>query len=204
MSKIEERCIAYIYNEMDPSERLEFERELQKDENLLIEFETLKRTAYCLDGLKPIEPPKSVVSNIKSKAHSIDGETREARSYKFLFASVAITLFAVFVYGALLIQDQQSAEGSHNDAVENSASVSSLNTAGKISAFSADRAKVNEDISPWVDHDEIIHFHDRFNKGSVASVDSMFNHSLRKLTRVEPSGTLQQVQQQIHLTGGNR
>ncbi|HMB41230.1 MAG TPA: hypothetical protein VKM37_04575 [Balneolaceae bacterium] len=202
MSKIEDRCIAYIYNEMDPAERLEFERELQKDEDLLIELETLRRTAGCLNGLRCIEPPEFVVNSVKNKAESTTIKKTDAGSYRYLFASAAITLFAVMVYGAVIIQDQQRPGSADSNSTGNSEA--SLSTAGNISSVAAGTAGEMEEISPWVDHDEVIHFHERFNRGSVASVDSMFNHSLKKLTRVNSSRTVQQVQQQIHLTGGNR
>jgi len=202
MSKIEDRCIAYIYNEMDPSERLEFERELQKDEDLLIELETLKRTAGCLNGLRCIEPPKYVVDSVINKAESTTVKSTNTGSYKYLFASAAITLFAVMMYGAVIIQDQQ--RSGNTDQNSYGASESSLSTTGNLSSVDAGTIGEVEEVSPWVDHDEVIHFHERFNRGSVASVDSMFNHSLENLTRVNSSRTIQQVQQQIHLTGGNR
>jgi hypothetical protein len=106
------------------------------------------------------------------------------------------------IYGAATLQDQQSAQKA--ETTESGTAVSSLSTAGEWSGTSNRAASDGNEISPWVDHDEIIHFHEKFNRGSVASVDSMFNNSLNKLTRVNEGRTLQQVPQQIHLTGGNR
>ena len=37
-------CIRYLMKEMDPSEEIEFEREMMKDEDLLIEVETLRKS----------------------------------------------------------------------------------------------------------------------------------------------------------------
>lgn len=202
MSKIENRCIAYIYNEMDPSERLEFERELQKDDNLLIELETLKKTAGCLTGFRCIDPPQSVVNRVKKEAASNCKKGSGSGSYRYLLASAAITLAAVMVYGMLNIQDEQSMTGSEAD--NNGPSQATISSSGSFSSVSANSSETSDEVSPWVDHDEVIHFHERFNRGSVASVDSMFNNSLQKLTRVQHSGTIQQVQQQIHLTGSNR
>lgn len=198
MSRIENRCIAYIFDEMDPAERLEFERELDSDENLLIELESLKKTACSLSNMKCVEPPETVVNLVMSKAESTAGNSKESSSYRYLFASAAVTVIAVIIYGAGLVQDQES--GPSVSTTEQSASVSSLANRGN----SADVSDNTDELSPWVDNDEVIHFHERFNRGSVASVDSMFNSSLNKLTRVNSAGTLQQVQQQIHLTGGNR
>lgn len=202
MSKIENRCIAYIYNEMDPSERLEFERELQSDENLLIELESLKRIAGNLNGLNCIEPPDSVINSIKSRAESEIQNSSDFGSFKYLFISAAVTLLAVMIYGGVLLQNQQTPNES--DANESDQSISSISVPGNVSGTPADIKRGSEEISPWVDHGEAIHFHERFNRGSVASVDSMFDNSFNKLTRVNSSGTLQQVQQQIHLTGGSR
>jgi hypothetical protein len=201
MSKIENRCIAYIYNEMDPSERLEFERELQNDENLLIELESLKSTASNLGGLTQIEPPEFVINNVRSKINKEKLIENDRGSYKYLFASAAITLVAVMLYGAIVVQDQSVADDEAR--LSNDASQASISS-GNISTVSTGSAEELNEVSPWVDHDEVIHFHERFNRGSVASVDSMFNNSLEKLTRVNSSRTIQQVQQQIHLTGSNR
>ncbi len=201
MSKIENRCIAYIYNEMDPSERLEFERELQNDENLLIELESLKSTASNLDGLTQIKPPEFVINNVRSKINKEKLIENDRGSYKYLFASAAITLVAVMLYGAIVVQDQSVADDEAR--LSNDASKASISS-GNISTVSTGSAEELNEVSPWVDHDEVIHFYERFNRGSVASVDSMFNNSLEKLTRVNSSRTIQQVQQQIHLTGSNR
>jgi hypothetical protein len=187
---------------MDPSERLEFERELQKDENLLIELETLKKTAGCLTELRCIDPPQSIVNRVKNEAASNSRKGSDTGSYRYLLASAAITLAAVMVYGILYVQDQQSLSGS--ETANNGTSQATISSTGSFSPVSANSRETNDDVSPWVDHDEVIHFHERFNRGSVASVDSMFNNSLQKLTRVQPSGAIQQVQQQIHLTGSNR
>jgi len=202
MSKIENRCIAYIFDEMDPSERLEFERELQEDENLLIELESLKRVACNLNGLNCIEPPEAIVNYVKAQAERTSENSTETGSFKYLFASAAVTLFAVMIYGAVFLQDQRTASSSGTQG--NEPSVSSLTAAGDFSDTRPESDGSADDISPWVDHDEVIHFHERFNRGSVASVDSMFNSSFDKLTRVNSSETLQRVQQQIHLTGSNR
>jgi hypothetical protein len=186
---------------MDPSERLEFERELQNDENLLIELESLKSTASNLDGLTQIKPPEFVINNVRSKINKEKLIENDRGSYKYLFASAAITLVAVMLYGAIVVQDQSVADDEAR--LSNDASKASISS-GNISTVSTGSAEELNEVSPWVDHDEVIHFYERVNRGSVASVDSMFNNSLEKLTRVNSSRTIQQVQQQIHLTGSNR
>lgn len=202
MSKKENRCIAYIYDEMDPSERLEFERELQQDENMLIELESLKKIASNLNDINCVEPPESILNYVKEQAENVSEKNTQSGSYKYMFASAAVTLFAVMIYGAALFQDHQAVNSS--DAEDGDVSVSSLTAAADISGEGTTSRDNYEKVSPWVDRDEVIHFHERFNRGSVASVDSMFSNSFSKLTRVNSSETIQQMQQQIHLTGGNK
>lgn len=202
MSNIENRCIAYIYNEMDPSERLEFERELEQDDNLLIELESLKRTAASINKIKCVQPPESIVNSVKNDANSIKKRRKSTGVYRYLFASAAITLFTVLAYGAILVQEPGTSSSSDTDGSE--ISTASVTSTKNLSAAPPVKNGEESRVSPWVDHEDVIHFHERFNRGSVASIDSMFNKSMEKLTRVRSEGAVQQVQQQIHLTGSNR
>ena len=42
----ENNAIRYLMKEMDPSEEMEFEKQMREDENLLIEVESLRATLF--------------------------------------------------------------------------------------------------------------------------------------------------------------
>ena len=61
-------CIRYLMKEMDPSEEIEFEREMMKDEDLLIEVETLRKSFQKLGKLPLHHPPKELSEQVLSMA----------------------------------------------------------------------------------------------------------------------------------------
>ena len=60
----EEALIRYLMREMDPSEEIEFEREMLKDEDLLIEVESLRKTYQRLGKLPLLSPPETLTNQI--------------------------------------------------------------------------------------------------------------------------------------------
>jgi anti-sigma factor RsiW len=68
MQNVDELCIKYVLNELDPSERLLVEQAMQDDENVLIEVESLRSTLRRLNNLPQMEPPKQVQRLILEKA----------------------------------------------------------------------------------------------------------------------------------------
>ena len=60
--------IRYVMDEMDPSERLTFEKKLQSDENLLIEVESFKNTWKRTHSVPKVSAPKIVQEQILSQA----------------------------------------------------------------------------------------------------------------------------------------
>ena len=63
----DEGCIRYLMQEMDPAEEIEFEREMLKNQDLLIEVESLRRTDKKLGKLPLINPPNDCFRTNKTK-----------------------------------------------------------------------------------------------------------------------------------------
>ena len=68
MQKNDEDCIRYLMREMDPSEEIEFEREMMSNENLLIEVESLRSTYNKVKKLPLKQAPKELLNRVKEEA----------------------------------------------------------------------------------------------------------------------------------------
>ncbi len=222
MSKKDNRSIAFIYDEMDPSEKLEFERDLEIDNNLLIEVESLKKISENLNNLQEIAPPQDIVEIICNSA--VKQKSRTGGSYKrsAFYAAAAILLLGM-TSGFFLLDGYQNSTESNSSA--DAASVGSNSpvlseyvypgttsqnnnniTTSRIASGSAattSTASTNR-VSPWVDHNEVIHFHDRFSEGESATIDSIFRNSMQKLTPVTDPAQSKHFQRNLHLTGSRR
>ena len=62
-------CIRYLMKEMDPSEEIEFEREMMKDEDLLIEVETLRKSFQKLGKEGVDQAQLNYFHNLEAIAH---------------------------------------------------------------------------------------------------------------------------------------
>ncbi len=199
MSDKENRSIAYIYNEMDPSEKLEFERELNCDSNLLIEVESLKKIAGNLDELDTFEPPEEVVQAIYQKM-SEQKAVKRSGSDKFIWYSAAAALL-LFITAGLIIMD--NGDVTTGEATDTGTAV----VGGNPYIFPATSEqpaveKADEKITPWIDHNEVIRFQDGvFSGGEAAAIDSIYRQSFQKLTPVTNPSQSVTARQNLHLTG---
>ena len=141
MLNSDEGCIRYLMREMDPAEEVEFEREMLKDENLLIEVESLRRTYQKLGKLPLENPPKALVDQIKENAVAEQRKRTERTRILFInfakaVASVAAALMivstAVYFYG-----------GINTTPIEETSTIQTIQ---------------EPTVQPWVDRNEVIQF----------------------------------------------
>jgi hypothetical protein len=215
MSKKENQSITYVYDEMDPSEKLEFERDLEYDDNLLIEVESFKKISERLFELKPIQPPAELYEEILNKACMFRKKQKFYSDNRYMFAAAAIIIMG-FTSGVFLLNSSApgpemeagsammgtpeivvSTPAVPSDDITNQ-NMATLTGTGGVTQMEASR------IEPWVDENDVIHFYERFGYTNNASLDSMFHHSFQKLTPVtDPSQSIS-IQRHLHLTGGQR
>src|SRR5690625_6613943 len=62
----------------------------------------------------------------------------------------------------------------------------------------------DETGSPWIVHNNVLHFQDRLYSPNASKLDSIRNQSLKKLTPVEHSNERMEVRHRLHLTSSNR
>lgn len=139
MQKSEDVCIRYLMREMDPSEEIEFEREMMNDNNLLIEVESLRKTYQKLGKLPLLDPPIDIVSKVSSEAlkHQQALVRRSSRWKAIMPKSVAASVAFILVSatGIYFLNNQAS-------EIEGTSSVN----------------VISSEVAPWVDRSNMIHF----------------------------------------------
>jgi hypothetical protein len=174
----DEDCIRYLMREMDPSEEIEFEREMMSNENLLIEVESLRSTYNKVKKLPLKQTPAEILNKVKEQAVS-DQQKRLRSSFKLIgwfgktvaVAATILLLISVSVYfidfGTLTSSPAQT-------------TVISAGT-----------------VQPWVDRNEIINISDRTDAVQAQRIGAEYEKSYEKLIPVnkvdEPSNQRQGV-----------
>ena len=194
------RSVAYLYNEMDPSEKLEFERDLQVDENLLIEVETLRKVTTKLHNIDAVQPPNEVVDAVLKSLENRKTEAGNRRSKRFVYYSAAALLLIGFTYSFVL-------KGELNGEFPNEAGAASMGSIQNILPASVDnvsRESESSRLMPWIDENEVLHFRDGLYGSEASSVDSLFRQSFQKLTPITNPTQSPTARQNLHLTGSRR
>lgn len=192
MSKEDTNSIKYILEEMDPAEKLEFERELDSDPDLRIEVESIRRMNGKLKELPSLAPPEQLTNAILSLAAKQSDKTRGSRSGYFLSAAVVILGLTT---GALILQN--SAE-ERTSAGTNNASFSSYGTSASQTVETR-----SPDLQPWVDRQDVLRltgFESPSNPIRLREVGSSYD----KLRPVGNYPGLQPFNRSLQLTGSNR
>lgn len=195
MSKKVTNSISYVFNEMDPSEEVEFERELSGNSNLLIEVESLKKTKGQLDNLPLMEPPRNVVSSIQQHAERYSKSRRRNANLPIYTAFAAVFLIGLTSGFFLLNQPE------HNSGETNRAGLSNVPLLQNSTSVTS---TTRERIKPWVDENEVIRFTDRFQAAEQTSFDTIFKNSFQKLTPVTDPVERRTYQQSLQLTGSRQ
>lgn len=194
MNKKDTNSISYIFNEMDPSEEVEFERELELNNNLLIEVETLKNTKERLQNLPDVNPPAHLVQSVRMMAAKKASDSRRRKQFSVYSAAAAVLLMA-FASGFFIYDNEHSSE---NAPAEQAGMAGSAEFQNVMSP-----ADQPEELTPWVDQNEIIRFTDQFQRENQASFDTVFKHSFQKLTPVTDPVQSRIYRRELQLTGSN-
>ncbi|MEX0609930.1 MAG: hypothetical protein WD016_07780 [Balneolaceae bacterium] len=162
---------------MDPSEELEFEQLMLEDENLLIEVESLRATEKKVAKIPIKNPPESITRKIAYEAKQLQSDRikKSRKLYIYLRRGIAAAvLLCAFSGGYYYFSDFSEPE--------------------EISPVSS------EQISPWVDRNEVLRYSGATQASTASSFDTEVIKSYEKLQLVKFSsgdGTVLG----IHLTG---
>lgn len=183
--------IRYLMKEMDPSEEINMERAMMEDDDLLIEVECMRQTMHRLDELPKKKPSAELTASIIKQA----GEHAKNRNQ---YHQVSVAVPEAFKYAAVLLigmglgsgawmyfgQPEESISSAKATSAHSStASVSQIGGPAASSSFE-NASDHSRKVTPWVDHNDIIYYQDKFNKSNV-DFDALARESQSKLTRVK-------------------
>lgn len=193
MRKKDTNSVAYLFKEMDPSEELEFERELRNNENLLIEVESLKQINDRLSAIPSIDPPEEVVKSIQNFAKDRVTSKKKSGAMPVYIATAAMIMVGFFA-GAV-VMDFNEQEGT---AVRANLGGSTFQLPATESVNDFQGRKI---MKPWVDNNEVLRFTDGASKIEATSMDSVFRNSYQRLKPVTDPLQSNIYQRNLQLTG---
>jgi hypothetical protein len=194
MSTKKTNSVAYLYKEMDPSEKVEFERLLKENENLLIEVESLRSVSNRLDQLPTISAPDHLLESVYETASNQAASSKKS-IYKPLYLAAAAVLALGFTAGALVLDSGEQT------------SVSGTASVGSIGAFSPEiqprelQGRQSGQNSTWIDRNEVLHFTGSSGITTSSDRDSLLQNSYQRLTPVNDPVQNRAYQRNLHLTG---
>lgn len=189
--------IRYLMNEMDPSQEVMMERAMMEDDDLLIEVESMRQTLRRLDDLPEKKPSAELSNSILEQAAE-----QQQRWYHFpAIPTEAYKYAAVLLLGAGLSSgfwlmqggpDESNSEGSQTASFEASLPAS-------IQTVSDNENR----IEPWVDHNNVLYFQDRFNSNSTA-YQGIIEASMKKVTPLQGPPIPSLRSRNLQLTGSRQ
>lgn len=193
MQKNDDGSIRYLMKEMDPSEEIEFEREMMKDENLLIEVETLRKTFQRLGQLPLHHPSPELTQKVKDEAVKqqrlqILSNENWVRRFGKTAAAAAILLMV--------------ASGSYwYGSTQNSTPASTGIQAESGTMIMPKLNKATGQPEPWIDQNQVIRFAGTSNQPEYNQViQTEIDQSYNKLQLVNDQTGFSQPTQKILLT----
>ncbi|MGM0458915.1 MAG: anti-sigma factor family protein [Bacteroidota bacterium] len=188
--------IKYILEEMDPAEKIEFERELEKNPDLHIEVESIRRMEKKLSQLPKLTPPEDVTNSILDLAAQQTAERSSSKSRYLLSAAVLILGLTT---GSFMIENPFQTESGSSDRAASGLLLNQQILGEQNSASSS----TDKQLKPWVDRQDILHLNGFEN--NVLPVNTLNSSSrLDKLRPVERMPSQQSMRQSLQLTGSNR
>jgi len=167
MQKNDEDCIRYLMREMDPSEEIEFEREMMSNENLLIEVESLRSTYNKVKKLPLKQTPQDLLSKVKEQA--VMGQRKKLRSSYFMIGwlgktvAAAATILLLISTGVYFFEP--FSDGINSNGVD-----------GKVNSSTS--------VQPWVDRNQVINISDRIDVIKARNMGDEYEKSFEKLILV--------------------
>ena len=192
MNKEDTKSIKYILEEMDPAERIEFERYITQNPDLQIEVESIRRMKSKLNTLPDISPPAHLTDSILSMAAAESKKKHGIRKRYFLSAAVVILGLTT---GSLMIQN--IFEGERNTS-QSSASMSAVGNSA------AEQVQpLASELKPWVDRQNVLRL-SGFETGSNSDFVNDAGNSFEKLKPIGRFPNQQPFNRSLQLTGSNR
>ncbi|MEO1023838.1 MAG: hypothetical protein AAFW89_14940 [Bacteroidota bacterium] len=186
MQNSEDGCIRYLMKEMDPSEEVEFEREMLSDEDLLIEVECLRQTLHKLGKLPEIQPPTHLTDHIRQQA--LQTQQNRLNHNKRIISWFGKSVAAVAAGVLIVSMGTYMWPVSEGTAIEATTAVSGAGS-------------TDDGTTPWVDRNDVIRYSDQFQQAGSLEFEAQRSNSMKKLVRVEVTEPWSTTRPQVQLTG---
>ncbi|MEX0778288.1 MAG: hypothetical protein WD491_11705 [Balneolales bacterium] len=187
MPNADDLCVEYVLNELDPSEAVLVERAMERDMNILIEVECLRRTLKQLEQLPVRNPPPKLRDDIIDQAVTHYHENRRSLFPQWnnttAMATAAAVVFSVMVSIVNFYPEEAGL------LQEGTLETNGLNAA--------------EEVSPWVDRNNVLHINEAGAVGADRSITiggTELQRSLQKLNPIQSSSLANPDMRDIQLT----
>ncbi|TNE70898.1 hypothetical protein EP331_10605 [bacterium] len=166
MQAVEDLCVKFLMNEMDPSERFAFEEQLKTDPNLIIEVEMMRKTLGQIKSVPVLKTPEHLTKSVKAIARN---NARKGKVIQWFampsirYAAMVAGIGLAFSFGWVLNQSPQS-ENSH-------AKVISLQPQKDVA-------------STWQDKKDVISI-EAYNVAAQTKADSLALKNAKKLRLID-------------------
>lgn len=167
MLDVEDICVKYLMNEMDPAERFSFEEKLKADPNLIIEVEMMRKTLARIKELPVIKVPEQLSERVQFLAAKTSRKRRFvhfATSGNMRYAAVIGAIGFAFSVGWVLNQSPNLRQSLQSNSYN---------------GIKAEKAK-----GQWVDKKDVIHI-DAYNVASNNESDSLALKNAKKLRLID-------------------
>ena len=194
--------IRFLMNEMDPSEKISFEKRIRSNQDLLIEVESLKKTWEKTNAYPSFESPDHLKEAIFAKAEASISPLSKSGSRKWIqqhsikiAASFLLMATAIITWNTLIPTNQTNNTSSSNTPVDVNQLNRPLTTTNNASSVN-DADKIDDEITPWVDHNHIIRF--------AGTTDFNLSHSSEINSTNQQNSKLRLVNDKTGYTGQSR
>lgn len=175
MSNVDELCVKYVFDELDPSEITLVEEAMIQDQNLLIEVESLKSTWRKLKKMPEMHPPENISKAIieQAREHSSQQQMFGKRwKNPGLMATAAVVIFSLLISTAYLLPDNEPASNTSGDTM----TAGTGKTAGTVQS---NIESVEQALTPSFDRQNMIFIGTSNKQEEAPAPDSLTNREVR-------------------------
>jgi|GEM_PF-5344253 anti-sigma-K factor RskA len=188
-------------NEMDPTERAQFEEDMRSDPNILIEVECFKRTLFKIqEGKSETEVPPELTQVIQAKARQNARKEKVFRLFKqapVRYSAAAALLITAFLFGISFNSSNNSTPTNTDQLIQTATTASQTN----YQQPSSTRQGKSSTVATWQDRQDVITIQN-VNSGQVSGLDydSMALKNAKKLRLINKPVIDQPMSDEIMLT----
>ncbi len=223
-------CIRYLMDEMDPSEKMAFEREVVQSSDLQIELESMKATYARLSKAKTIDAPQHVQSHIEHLAFLQTQKQRRTKGQALWMRAAAILAMAVLPASYLAWQWDGTTNSSSDlpiagetRSADRADRANATDRANEAEAYASQQGWLNESntiqmVNQSQSPNRVIPWQSTWSLAPAAAsfatpdvhpsgsplFDSLYQESYKKLRRVQSTSLTPSMNNSIQLVGAQR